>query len=158
MSGHTHHYQTSLEWLGNRGTGTSGYLDYARTHVVRAGAKPPLESSADPAFRGDADRWNPEELLVASLSQCHMLSYLYEASRNGVIVLAYEDEASGTMVEEGDGGHFTEVTLRPVVTVADASMTSLAQSLHHKAHEDCYIASSVNFPVGCEPTTVLPSR
>jgi len=155
MSNRTHHYQTSLEWLGNRGTGTSGYRDYGRTHIVRAGPKPAIAGSADPVFRGEADRWNPEDLLVASLSQCHLLTYLHLAADNGVVVLAYTDEASGTMVEEGDGGHFTEVTLRPVVIVADASMVELAQSLHHEAHERCFISSSVNFPVGCEPTAVV---
>lgn len=155
MSGRTHHYETSLEWLGNRGTGTSGYRDYDRTHIVRAGLKPPIEASADPAFRGEADRWNPEDLLVASLSQCHLLTYLHLAAVNGVVVLAYTDEATGTMAEEGEGGHFTEVTLRPRVVVADASMISLAQSLHHEAHDRCFIASSVNFAVGCEPTAVV---
>jgi organic hydroperoxide reductase OsmC/OhrA len=156
MSGRIHHYETTLEWQGNRGTGTSGYRDYDRTHQVGAAGKPVIAASADPVFRGEADRWNPEELLVASLSQCHMLTYLHLAAVNGVVVVAYVDAAGGTMAETDDGGgHFTEVTLRPVVTVADASMAALAQELHHLAHERCFVASSVSFPVGCEPAVVV---
>ena len=156
MSGRIHHYETTIEWQGNHGTGTSGYRDYGRTHEVSAAGKPVIAASADAAFRGEADRWNPEELLVASLSQCHLLTYLHLAAINGVVVVAYVDSASGTMAETEDGGgHFTEVTLRPVVTVSDASMVEFAQSLHHLAHERCFVASSVNFPVGCEPAAVV---
>jgi organic hydroperoxide reductase OsmC/OhrA len=155
MSGRTHHYAATIEWIGNRGSGTSGYRDYGRGHVVRSASKQPIAASSDPAFRGEADRWNPEDLLVASLSQCHLLTYLHLAADNGVIVVAYTDDASGTMVEEGEGGHFTEVTLRPRVTVADASMAGAAQALHHEAHDRCFIASSVNFPVRCAPTVAV---
>jgi len=133
MSGRTHHYAATIEWLGNRGTGTSGYREYDRTHVVRAGDKPPIAASSDPVFRGEADRWNPEELLVAALSQCHLLQYLHLAAVNGVVVVAYTDEASGTMAEEGEGGRFAEVVLRPTVTVADPSMAATAQALHEEA-------------------------
>ena len=157
MSGRTHHYETSLEWLGNRGTGTSGYRDYDRTSVLRAGAKPPIPGSSDRVFRGDPDRWNPEDLLVASLSQCHLLTYLHLAADNGVVVLAYSDDASGTMIEDDAGGHFTEVTLRPRVTVADGSMVERSLALHHEAHARCFVASSVNFPVSCDPTAVVAS-
>lgn len=147
-----HHYSVTVEWTGNRGSGTSGYRDYDRTHDVRAeGKQVTLPGSADPSFRGEAERWNPEELLVASLSQCHMLSYLHVAAVAGVVVTEYADEAAGTMVTEPGGGRFTEVTLRPVVTVADASMVDTAQELHEKAAAGCFIASSVNFPVHHEP-------
>ncbi|WP_022881716.1 OsmC family protein [Gryllotalpicola ginsengisoli] len=151
----THRYAVSLEWTGNRGTGTSGYRDYGRDHVVRAEGKAELGGSADPAFRGDADRWNPEELLLTALSQCHLLSYLHVAASHGLTVLAYADEPVGEMQQTADGGgHFTQVTLRPRVTVADASQLQLANELHHEAARKCFIAASVNFPVRHEPTAV----
>ncbi|PPF83372.1 peroxiredoxin [Subtercola sp. Z020] len=146
-----HRYTVSVEWLGNRGTGTSGYRDYSRQGVIRAAGKVELPSSADRAFHGDRDRWNPEELLLAALAECHMLSYLHVAVQHGVVVTGYDDEAVGTMVQEGRGGHFTSATLRPVVTLADAAQAELANSLHHEASGLCFIAQSVNFPVLHEP-------
>ena len=113
---------------------------------------PTLAASSDPAFRGEADRWNPELLLVAALSDCHLLAYLHLCAVNGVVVTGYRDEATGTMEQVGDGGRFTEVVLRPIVTVADESMIERANALHHDAHASCFIASSVNFPVRTEPT------
>lgn len=148
-----HHYALSLEWTGNRGTGTSGYRDYGRDHIVRAEGNPPIEGSSDRTFFGDAERWNPEELLLAALAQCHMLSYLHVAQRHGVIVTAYEDEPTGTMTSSSDGsGHFTSVTLRPHVTVSEQSQVDTAQELHEEASRLCFIAASVNFPVGHQPT------
>ncbi|NEM90426.1 OsmC family protein [Galbitalea soli] len=150
-----HHYGVTLEWLGNRGTGTSDYRAYGRNTVATVPGKPPIEGSADRPFRGDPDRWNPEELLLAALSECHMLSYLHVAATNGVIVTAYRDEAEGTMVQTPDGGgHFTSVTLRPVVTIAGTD-DRLAASLHAEASAKCFIAASVNFPVGHEPVTIV---
>lgn len=151
----THQYRVGVEWLGNRGTGTSGYRDYGRQLVVRAGDGRELEASADPTFHGDADRWNPEELLVAALAQCHMLSYLHMAVRAGVVVTAYRDDAHGTLKQQGLGGHFTEVVLHPVVTVADSSMVDRAREAHAPAAEHCFIANSVNFPVRHEPTVLI---
>jgi organic hydroperoxide reductase OsmC/OhrA len=146
-----HHYSVELEWTGNRGTGTSGYKAYGRDHMVRAAGKAPIEGSSDKTFYGDSDRWNPEELLMAALSQCHLLSYLHVASAHGVQVVAYTDSAVGTMETTSDGGgHFTSVTLRPVVTVADPAQKELADSLHHEASQKCFIAASVNFPVNHE--------
>jgi organic hydroperoxide reductase OsmC/OhrA len=146
-----HAYTVAVEWQGNRGTGTSGYRDYGRQTVLRVEGKPEILSSADRAFFGDRDRWNPEDLLVASLSECHLLSYLHAATRAGVVVEAYVDDASGTMRQEGDGGRFTEVVLRPHVTIS-AGDPELAQSLHEEAARMCFIAASVNFPVRHEPT------
>ncbi|WP_374010672.1 OsmC family protein [Leifsonia sp. LS-T14] len=147
-----HAYAIDLQWTGNRGTGTSGYKDYGRDHVVSAPDKQPIEGSADRVFFGDRDRWNPEELLLAALSQCHLLSYLAEAARAGVVVVGYTDAATGTMEQTGNGGgHFTEVTLRPRVTIADPSQKELAASLHGPASEKCFIAASVNFPVHHAP-------
>ncbi len=156
MSGRIHHYETTLEWQGNLGTGTSGYRDYGRTNEMRGEGKQPIPGSADRHFRGEPDRWNPEELMVAALAECHLLTYLHLAADNGVVVIAYADAASGTMAEtEGGGGHFTEATLRPVVTVAHASMADRAQELHADAEKLCFIAQSVNFPVHCEPKVVV---
>jgi organic hydroperoxide reductase OsmC/OhrA len=148
----THTYEVSVEWTGNTGTGTSGYRDYERSHTVRTDGPPDIEGSADRTFRGAKDRWNPEQLLVAALSQCHLLSYLHVAADAGVVVTAYEDAAEGTMAEDGrGGGRFTEVVLRPRVTVADPATAEKARALHDKAHELCFIAASVSFPVRHEP-------
>jgi organic hydroperoxide reductase OsmC/OhrA len=147
ISGH-HDYTIGVRWDGDLGTGTSGYRDYSREHD--------LEGSADRPFRGDPSRWNPEELLLASLAQCHLLSYLHVAVTLGVVVTAYTDDAVGTMVEDGAGsGAFTEVVLRPRVTVADPSMVDAARAGHARANELCFIANSVNFPVRHEPTIVV---
>lgn len=159
MSSRTHSYALTLTWAGNRGTGTSGYRDYSRDVVARAltgeSGPPDLALSADPAFRGDRRRWNPEQLLVAALSECHLLSFLHLAVTHGVTVVAYEDAATGTMVQEGIGGRFTGVVLRPTVTVLDPAHVDLVPTLHHEAGEACFIASSVTFPVTHEPRTLL---
>ena len=150
--GRTHSYAVTVRWTGNTGAGTAGYKAYERQHEVSADGKPGIEGSADPAFYGTRDRWNPEELLVAALSQCHMLSYLALCARDGVVVTSYRDDAAGWMAETaGWSGHFTEVVLRPVVTVADETMVDKAVELHHQAHQTCFIANSVNFPVRHEP-------
>lgn len=150
-----HHYTVSLEWQGNRGTGTSDYRAYGRDHLITAFGKPPISGSSDRAFRGDVGRWNPEELLLSALSQCHMLSYLHAATNHGIVVTAYTDTAIGTMEQTPDGGgHFTTATVRPVVTVAEPGMVELASTLHGEAHSKCFIAASVNFPVLHDPTTV----
>ncbi|MFC7546571.1 OsmC family protein [Plantactinospora sp. GCM10030261] len=148
-----HRYEVTVTWTGNRGGGTSDYRSYDRDHEVTAGDKPALPGSSDPAFRGDAARWNPEELLVASLSQCHMLWYLHLCAADGIVVTDYRDVASGTMAQTPDGGgRFTEVTLRPEVSVAEPGMAERAAALHTRANELCFIARSVNFPVHHEPT------
>ena len=151
--GPEHLYDVTVTWTGNEGTGTSGYRDYRRDHVVTADGLPDLPGSADPTFRGDASRWNPEQLLLAALSQCHMLSFLHVCVMNDVVVTAYVDEAHGVMRLNPDGsGEFTSAVLRPRVTVADPAMVERADALHHEAHHLCFIARSVNFPVDNEPT------
>lgn len=150
-----HHYALDLAWQGNRGTGTSGYRDYGRDVVLRAAGKPDLLGSADPTFRGDATRWNPEELLLAALGQCHLLSYLHSAVLHGVVVTAYVDSPVGTMAQSGQGGHFTSVTLRPEVTITDPAQVDLAREIHGEASRNCFIAASVNFPVHHEPVIRL---
>lgn len=151
MTGHS--YQVRVAWTGNTGVGTTGYKDYRRDTVTTAGAKTELPGSSDPAFRGDPDRWNPEELLLASLSQCHLLWYLHLAAQAGVVVTDYVDDPSATMAMNADGsGQFDRAVLRPSITITDASDAAVAQELHARAHEMCFIARSVNFPVECEPT------
>ncbi|WP_022884195.1 OsmC family protein [Glaciibacter superstes] len=152
-----HDYAVRVTWTGNRGTGTSHYREYGREHRIEATGKPAIEGSADPTFHGDAERWNPEEMLLAALSQCHMLSYLHAAVTNGITVTDYTDDAVGVMEQAGSGGRFTSATLRPRVTITDASQVALAQSLHEEAERNCFIAASVNFPVGHEPETVVAS-
>lgn len=149
----THSYSVAVEWTGNLGTGTDGYRSFSRAHEIFASGKEPIAASSDPAFRGDPARWNPEELLVATVAQCHMLWFLHLCADAGVIVVDYEDDAHGvmTMDERGGGGQLTEVTLRPRVTVTDPSMIDKANALHGKIHEVCFIARSVNFPIHHEP-------
>lgn len=146
-----HHYEATLHWDGAQAGATVDYKSYSRNHSVVIEGKAPLALSADSAFRGDPARLNPEDCLLVALSSCHMLSYLAFAALEGLVVTDYKDKASGTMVQEGQGGRFSEVILRPEVTVVAGSDETLAERLHGKASEACFIASSVNFPVRHEP-------
>lgn len=151
-----HRYTVVVEWTGNRGPGTSSYRSYGREHEVRVPGKRTIAGSSDPAFRGDGGRWNPEELLVVSLSQCHMLWYLHLAADAGIAVLAYRDAPEGVMVETADGGgKFSSVVLKPQVVVAAGADHERALALHHAAHKKCFIANSVNFPVSCQAACVV---
>jgi organic hydroperoxide reductase OsmC/OhrA len=155
-AGREHRYRIRVRWTGNRGTGTSAYRAYGRDHMVEADGKPPIPGSADPAFRGDPARWNPEDLLVAALSACHQLWYMHLCADAGIVVTAYEDAAEGTMVEEADGGgRFTAVVLRPRVTVAPGSDAEAALRIHADAHRLCFVARSVNFDVRCEAAAAV---
>jgi organic hydroperoxide reductase OsmC/OhrA len=149
----THRYEIQLKWTGNVGQGTAGYRAYSRNHEIDAlGKAAPLLGSSDPGFRGDGTRYNPEELLVSTLSSCHMLWMLHLCADRGIVVTSYTDQASGTMAENEDGsGEFVEVTLRPRMQITDASRIAEAMELHHKAHRLCFIARSVKFPVRHEP-------
>jgi organic hydroperoxide reductase OsmC/OhrA len=149
-----HHYAVTVDWQGNLGSGTSDYRSYSRDNLVSAAGNPPIEGSSDRAFRGAPERWNPEEFLVAALVQCHMLSYLHSAATNGIVVTGYTDSATGVMQQQGNGGHFTSVTLNPVVTIAGGD-PALALTLHAEANANCFIAQSVNFPVHHAPQIVL---
>lgn len=152
-----HHYAIEVEWTGDQGSGTSDARAYRRTHLVRAAGKlHELQGSADRAFHGDRDRWNPEELLLAALADCHLMSYLYTAVRNGVVVRGYTDSPTAVLREDGrGGGAIVEAVLRPRVVVADASMLERAHSLHAEAAERCFINASVAFPVRHEPATLV---
>jgi organic hydroperoxide reductase OsmC/OhrA len=144
----THEYQAHLVWDGNLGEGTSSYGAYGRDYTVTIEGKPDLRGSADPMFRGNPEIHNPEDLFLAAVSGCHMLTYLALCARNGVSVLSYEDAATGMMTFDGHGGgKFTGITLRPVVTIDDPSKESLAKELHEKSHEQCYIAQSTSSPI-----------
>ena len=149
--GKEHHYHTTIVWTGNKGTGTADYRSYERSHRIAVQGKPSIEASSDPAFRGDAGKYNPEDLFLASISSCHMLWYLHLCADNGIVVIDYKDEASGLMEESADGGRFTSVTLHPVVTITDASKIDKANELHELANKYCFIANSLNLPVKHEP-------
>jgi organic hydroperoxide reductase OsmC/OhrA len=148
-----HRYYIKTTWTGNLGQGTSGYKTYDRSHTISIDNKPDILGSSDAAFRGDKTKHTPEDLFVSTLSTCHMLWYLHLCAVNGVVVVDYIDQATGTMEEMADGsGRFTEITLNPVVTVADPSMVNKANDLHHDAHKMCFISNSVNFPVTHKPS------
>ncbi|MEK0157067.1 OsmC family protein [Arthrobacter oryzae] len=147
-----HRYAVTVRWTGNRGDGTSTYRGYSRDHDIEIPGLPVLKGSADPTFHGDRTRYNPEQLLLAALSQCHMLSFLHVAVKHGVVVTAYEDRAEALMRTNRDGsGQFESATLRPEVTVAAAVDAALMDQLHEEANKVCFIARSVNFPVLHEP-------
>lgn len=150
---HEHTYKLTAEWTGNKGEGTKNVRTYDRSHTITIEGKPELFLTTDNPAVGDKSKLNPEDLLVSAISSCHMLSYLYLCSIEGIIVTAYTDYATGVMIEQANGsGSFKEVVLNPIFYVTDESMVEKAIELHHKAHEICYIANSVNFEVNCNPT------
>ena len=155
-----HIYKAKINWTGNLGTGTSEYKAYSRAHEVSGeDGKNIILASADPIYRGDASRYNPEELVVAAISGCHMLWYLHLCADAGVIVVDYKDEASGKLTETDDGnGKFSEVTINPRVTITKDSNAETAEQLHEKAHEFCFIANSMNFPVRFQPTIIFENE
>jgi organic hydroperoxide reductase OsmC/OhrA len=153
-----HKYSVSVQWTGNKGSGTSGYREYGRNHVIRAGNKPDILGSSDSAFLGDAARWNPEDLLIASVSACHQLWYLHLCADAGIAVLDYVDNAEGTMLDSPQLGRFSQIVLRPSVIIREGDDRGLAERLHHAAHEKCYVANSVNFPILLEPTIKIAPR
>lgn len=151
--GKAHHYTLTLRWVGNTGEGTRTYKSYQRDYVVNADGKPELAGSADPNYLGDATRWNPEELLVAALSGCHKLWFLHLCATKNITVTDYVDTPLGALNAEADGsGEFTSTVLRPAITLADPSQADAADALHELAHEKCFIARSVNFPVSVDAT------
>lgn len=154
-----HRYRLRSTWTGNRGSGTSGYRDYSRDVTLEVSGKPDVLASSDKPFRGDPARWNPEDLLLASLSECHLLSYLHACVQAGVVVVGYHDDATGMMREDGaGGGAFVEVVLHPRVVVADESMIEAATAAHAQAAATCFIANSMNFPVRHEPTVEVATE
>jgi organic hydroperoxide reductase OsmC/OhrA len=152
MAKDTHEYTAHLTWTGNTGTGTATYEDYRRSYRIAIPGKPELQMSADATFRGDGGVHNPEDLFLAAISGCHMLSYLALCARRGVSVVAYEDHSSGILRLKGGGGAFERVTIAPVVTIADERQAALAAELHDRASECCFIASSCRVPIHHHPT------
>lgn len=151
-----HKYQITLVWSGNRGEGTKDYRAYDRSYLITAPGKPELLGSSDPMFRGDPKKYNPEELLLASLSSCHMLWYLHLCADHKIVITAYEDQPTAAMVVEPSGsGFFKEAMLNPVITLTDQLQIDLAKSLHEIAHKKCFIANSINFPLKINPTFVV---
>ncbi|MHA7181136.1 OsmC family protein [Arthrobacter sp. MDB2-24] len=153
-----HSYSARIRWTGNLGSGTSGYRSYSRDHEIEVEGPGLLAGTADPTFHGSKDRWNPEQLLLTAVAQCHMLSYLHVAVKAGVVVTGYRDSATGTLRLNRDGsGEFTGILLQPHVDLADAGQGALADSLHAEANRLCFIARSVNFPIQHEPTSAGPA-
>ena len=153
-----HTYTVQVDWTGNDGEGTKTYSSYRRDHSIAATGKPEIQGSSDPKFRGDAKRYNPEELLVASLSSCHMLWYLHLCAVNHITVLDYRDSAFGMMEEKDDGsGAFIRVELKPTVKISVGDDAIKARALHREAHRCCFIANSVNFPVEIAPEILSAS-
>jgi len=151
----THTYNVRINWTGNDGEGTKNYRSYRRDHTIQVAGKPEIPGSSDPSFRGDPSRYNPEDLLVASLSSCHMLWYLHLCAVNHITVLEYQDAATGVMEEEADGaGQFVKAVLHPVVKIAAGGDPAKALALHHEAHKFCFVGRSVNFPVEIEAEVV----
>lgn len=150
-----HRYALAVQWTGNLGTGTSSYRGYSRDHDVLIPGLPVLRGSADPTFHGDRERYNPEQLLLAALAQCHLLSFLHVAVKHGVTVTDYRDDASGVLrLNRNGSGQFESVTLHPQVTVTEEHHVALAGKLHREANQLCFIARSVNFPVEHAPVTL----
>ncbi len=153
----SHHYAMRLVWTGNRGEGTATYRSYDRSYTISVTNKADFYGTADPIFRGDPTKYNPEELLVMALSSCHLLSYLHVCAVNGIVLTDYTDDAKGTMEEdEVKGGYFKEVTLNITMKIMDITKKELAEELHHQANKLCFIANSVNFQVG-HHITILAS-
>ncbi len=151
-----HNYTATVKWTGNKGKGTSNYREFERSHIISIDKKPDILCSSDLVFRGDKTKYNPEELLLASLSSCHMLWYLHLCSESNIIVTKYLDNATGIMTEKPNGsGYFSEATLNPIVRVTENSMIEKAIELHKKANELCFIANSVNFKISHSPECLI---
>ena len=149
-----HRYTATVEWTGTRGEGTSTYRSYDRDHTITAEHTAAILGSSDPTFRGNPSRWNPEQLLVVATAQCHMLAYLHLAAVNDVVVTGYVDHPTAVMTEEVEGsGRFTEIVLHPLVTVTETAMVERADTLHAEANRACFIANSLNLPVGHDART-----
>ena len=148
-----HEYNTTIEWTGNNGTGTSAYTAYDRSYTIQSEGKPIIEGTADPAFRGDASKYNPEEMFLASIASCHMLWFLHLASSNDITVMSYTDQPVGMMIQNQDGsGQFENVILRPTIEIVQKEKSGMINALHHAASQNCFIARSLNFKVTYEST------
>jgi organic hydroperoxide reductase OsmC/OhrA len=154
MAGHgMHHYRASCSWSGSTG---AGYANYDRSH--QAGAEPAraaLSLSADPAFRGDPALLNPEQLVVIAAASCQLLSFLAVAARAGLDVRRYVDDAQAEMPEDETPVRIKAIRLRPRIELAGNPSRELVLGLVQQAHEQCYVASSLNTAVSVEPELVF---
>ncbi|REC55529.1 OsmC family peroxiredoxin [Chryseobacterium piscium] len=147
-----HQYKSKIKWTGNTSESTQNYRSYERSYTISVDGKAEIKGSSDPAFLGNPELHNPEDLLLASVSSCHLLWYLHFCSVNKILVLEYIDFVEGTMIESENGsGKFTEIILKPKILVAEKEMIEKAIELHHKANEYCFIANSLNFEVKHQP-------
>jgi organic hydroperoxide reductase OsmC/OhrA len=147
-----HRYDIKLKWTGNLGAGTKKYEGYSRDYIVSSEEKPDIKGSSESSFRGDDTRYNPEELLLSSISSCHMLWYLHLCSNHDIVVTSYHDHPVATMIEKDDGsGAFEQVVLRPEIVISEGSNKAMAKTLHNVAHKMCFIANSCNFEILQEP-------
>lgn len=148
-----HSYTLDLKWNGNK---NDDPRTYDRSFILSANGKTEIMGSADSFSRGDAKRWNPEEMLLASLSSCHMLWYLYLCSTSKIIVTSYQDHPTGILNIDPNGiSRFIEATLNPQIVIADSTRHEEALSLQQQAHDKCYIVNSVNFEVKVKPQVIL---
>ncbi len=151
-----HRFSSRIAWTGNRGDGTAHYRAYDRTWDIAVPGRPVVHCSNDPLLGGDPTKPNPEDLLISALSACHMLWFLHYAADAGIVVTDYVDEPVGIgEVTAGGAGRFVEAVLRPTITVKAGTDLALAEALHHRIPEVCFIARSVAFPVRHEPTFVI---
>lgn len=151
-----HDYTSRVVWTGNRGEGTAQYQGYDRTWDIAVPGKPVVHCSNDPLLGGDPAKMNPEDLLLSALAACHMLWFLHYAAENGIVVTGYEDDPLGRgEIGRGGAGRFLEAVLRPVIRVRSGADLALAEALHHRIGQVCFIARSVAFPVRHEPRYVI---
>ena len=146
-----HRYTADLEWSGAAQGPTTDYRTYSREFVLRLPGKVELRGSSDPHFVGDPTLHNPEDLLLAAVASCHLLSWLSLCARQGVRVLSYRDQPEATMAWTGETFAFTEVVLHPRATIHADDDVAAAIALHEEAHRVCFIARSVAFPIHCKP-------
>jgi organic hydroperoxide reductase OsmC/OhrA len=146
-------FNVGLTWLSQNKNFT--YNEYSREYTIHAEGKPELIGTAAPEYKGSHEHYNPEDMLIASLSACHMLSYLALAANSKIQVLSYQDQAEGSLIKDGMSMKFNEVILKPHVVISQDSDQEKALSLHDKAHHICFIANSVNFSVLIQPQIAI---
>ncbi len=139
-----HLFKAALNWSKDNGKS----IRYTKNHTISFEGKEALTISAAKAFKGDPSLHNPEDLLLSSLMSCHMMSYLYICAQHQIEVIDYQDQAIATLeTNENGSGRFIEVRLNPQVTISNGEQIALANTLHHQAHQLCFIANSCNFPI-----------
>ena len=145
-------HRMTLRW--SRDGGPYARNNYNSAHTIRFEGGQSVVSSAAPEFGGDAAQTDPEELLVASLSSCHMLTFLAVAANRGYVLDAYEDDAEGTLGKNEQGVTFlAHATLRPKVTFSGDKRPTPEEyeQLHARAHRGCFMANSVKTAMVVQP-------